>query len=457
MMPTQDGSTMHNWKKIRYAQGVFFAIGDTGARTVGADPTSGPTTFAATSFDGVVWTNRELASEQSWVAVAFGNPYSNLRDSTVGKKTPMWIAIPNSSDKFNRIQTGARALGRAIITAGKIAAIRLWDTGSGYTESPDVTIVDPFNTSDAIVECRMGDSVLTNPTWINRGLGYRTNSTRITITGDGYADVVPAGKFIVINDLETYPGPGAQLTIQGLDSIYTLVTVTPIGQTDRGLAALVRVSPEIKNRDNLSHLRPMTIRTKFSQCRITGHDFLDIGTGNFEETNYPNLYSGFYTPSPENEIVEEDGGRVFYTSTDQSGNFRTGELFAVEQATGTVTISADFFDFSGLTELRLGGIRVGGTGAVVREFSTDPSFTEDSNNVVPTQRAIRAYLASRLSIGGSEIAVGSFVAGTVAVGPDVIGNVASLKNIVPVRADFIGAQSGVSGSILAQTMFYKSF
>jgi hypothetical protein len=132
-------------------------------------------------------------------------------------------------------------------------------------------------------------------------------------------------------------------------------------------------------------------------------------------------------------------------------------LFAVEQATGTVTISADFFDFSGLTELRLGGIRVGGTGAVVREFSTDPLFTEDSNNIVPTQRAIRAYLAGRLSIGGSEIAVGSFIAGTVLVGPDRIGNVAGLTNIVPVRADFIGPDAGTSGSMLAQTMFYKSF
>jgi hypothetical protein len=308
-----------------------------------------------------------------------------------------------------------------------------------------------------VVESRTADGVLTNPTWINRGLGYRTNSTRITITGNGFADVTPSGKFIVINDLDSYPGPGAQLEIQGLDTIYTLVTVTPIGQTDRGLAALVRISPELRVRDNLQHLTPITLRTKFSQCRITGHDFLDIGTGNFEETNYPNLYSGFYTPAPENEIVEEDGGRVFYTSTDQSGNFRTGELFAVEQATGTVTISADFFDFSGLTELRLGGIRVGGTGAVVREFSTDPLFTEDSNNIVPTQRAIRAFLAGRLSIGGSEIAVGSFIAGTVLVGPDKLGNVAGITNIVPVRADFIGPNAGISGSMLAQTMFYKSF
>ena len=456
-MPTQDGSSAHNWKKIRYAQGVFFAVGDTGSRDVGADETAGPTTFAATSFDGIVWASRTLASEESWTSVAFGNPYISARDSSIGKRTPTWVAIPTGSDKFNKVQTGARALGRVGVVAGQISEIKLWDTGSGYTQGPTVTLVDPNNTSDVVVQSRTADGVLTNPTWINRGLGYRTNSTRITITGNGFADVTPSGKFIVINDLDTYPGPGAQLSIQGLPSIYTLVSVTPIGQTDRGLAALVRISPELRVRDDLQHLTPITIRTKFSHCRITGHDFLDIGTGNFEETNYPELYSGFYTPAPENEIVEEDGGRVFYTSTDQSGNFRTGELFAVEQATGTVTISADFFDFSGLTELRLGGIRVGGTGAVVREFSTDPLFTEDSNNIVPTQRAIRAYLAGRLSIGGSEIAVGSFIAGTVLVGPSRIGNVASIKNIVPVRADFIGTNAGVSGSMLAQTMFYKSF
>lgn len=174
------------------------------------------------------------------------------------------------------------------------------------------------------------------------------------------------------------------------------------------------------------------------------------------------MYAGFYTPAPENEIVELDRGRVFYTSTDQSGNFRTGELFAVEQATGVVTISSDFFDLNGLSELRLGGIRVGGTGAVIREFSTDPLFTADSNNIVPTQRAIAAYLAGRLSVGGSEIAVGSFIAGTILVGPDKINNTAGLKIVVPVRADFdgvgyLGLKSGIRGSMLAQSMFYRSF
>jgi hypothetical protein len=183
-----------------------------------------------------------------------------------------------------------------------------------------------------------------------------------------------------------------------------------------------------------------------------------VGTGNFSETNYPDLYSqANYTYTEANEVYEESGGKVFYTSTDQSGNFRCGELFAVEQATGIVTISADFFDLAGLTELKLGGIRVGGTGTVIREFSTDPLFTADSNNIVPTQRAIKAYLQNRLNVGGADLLTASFIAGTVKVGPGLIGNSAGLRNTIPVQSRFEGPQAGVQGSMLAQAMFHRSF
>jgi hypothetical protein len=94
---------------------------------------------------------------------------------------------------------------------------------------------------------------------------------------------------------------------------------------------------------------------------------------------------------------------------------------------------------------------------VVREFSTDTLFTADSNNIVPTQRAIAAYLAGRLSVGGSEIAVGSFIAGTILVGPDRFNSTAGLRIVIPVLAEFDGPNSGITGSIMAQAMFYKSF
>jgi hypothetical protein len=457
-MPQQDGSTHHAWYKIRYAQGVFFAVGDTGSRDVGADVTTGPSTFAATSADGVRWTGRTLASELEWRSVAFGNPFITEQDSTLAPNTPMWIAVPASSENFNKIRTGTRALGRANVVSGQITRITLFDTGSGYQEPPTVTLVDPNNTSDAAIEARLGDGVLTNPEWINRGLGYRTVSTTVTISGDGFADTFTTGKFVTLNDLDFYPGPGAQISFLGNTERYVVSAVTELGNTNGGLSATFRIAPELKVRDNLEHGTTATIQIRYSQVRLTGHDFLDIGTGNFTETNYPELYAtGLYTPEPEAEVYEEDGGRVFYTSTDQSGNFRTGELFAVEQATGIVTISADFFDLAGLSELRLGGIRVGGSGAVIREFSTDALFTADSNNIVPTQRAIKAYLNNRLTVGGSEIATSSFIAGLVRVGPDLISSTISGSILIPQRADFDESESGISGLMIAQSMFFKSF
>jgi len=101
---------------------------------------------------------------------------------------------------------------------------------------------------------------------------------------------------------------------------------------------------------------------------------------------------------------------------------------------------------------------VGGSGAVIREFSTDPTFTEDSNNIIPTQRAIRSFLANRLSLGGSEVATFQIQAGQVFLGgPDRVSNALGLKIVIPVMANFTGAGSGISGAMLAQNMFYRSF
>lgn len=451
-MPPQDPNNgpPYTWTKIKYAQGVFMAVGNRGP---------GDTNTIVTSYDGVLWTVYEISTSASWKDMAFGNPYIELLDSTVGKNTPKWLLMPETGDKFSNVRTGARALGRVSVgSGGSITEVKIWDPGSGYQNQPSLTLVDPSNTIDIRVENRLGDGVLTNPSWLNRGLGYRTLTTSVTVSGNGYADEIPQGKFMTLTGLSRYPGPGALLIRSDTEQQFIIVTIEQLGNLGGGLGAFIRVSPEVKNRDNIQHDTAITIREQYSQCRITGHDFLDIGTGGFEETNYPEIYStGIFTTSPENETVGENGGRVFYTSTDQNGNFRVGELFEVEQSTGIVTISADFFELGGLTELSLGGIRIGGTGTVIREFSTDPAFSADSNNIVPTQRAIRAYLQGRLSVGGAEIAVGSFIAGTILVGPNKIANVAGLPIVFDKRADFVGQYAGIRGSMLAQIMFYRSF
>jgi len=464
---SQDGSTAHNWKQIRYGQGVFFAVGDAGdeGAIIGADPVAKETTFAATSYDGIRWTNRTLPEAAAWKAVTFGNPDVSLGDSTASNSTPTWVAVHSSlTGTVSKIATGARAIGRAIVEAGRIRSVRIWEPGSGYTSTPTYTITDPSNTTEAYINLRLGDGVLAQPSWIFRGNNYKTSSTRVTISGDGYADVIPNSQLVSITGLPTLPGPGTQFRFRGEEDYYTVTTVEfESSETNGTITGTFRVSPSLNYNYYLEHGSLVEIRERYSQVRITGHDFLDVGSGNFLETNYPELYTlNTFTSAPEDEVVELNGGRVFYTSTDQSGNFRTGELFAVEQATGVVTISADFFDLQGLTELALGGVRLGGSGAVIREFSTDPLFTADSNSVIPTQKAIKSYLANRLNVGGSDLLTASFIAGTVRVGPNIISNTASLTITFPRMADFSGrgtyvALTHIRGSILAQTMFFRSF
>ena len=169
------------------------------------------------------------------------------------------------------------------------------------------------------------------------------------------------------------------------------------------------------NAESPVHDEAIIIRQNYSQVRLTGHDFLDVGTGNTLTTGYPTLYtegySSVYPPEQQNETIEFAGGRVFYASTDQDGNFRVGELFKVEQSTGVVTINASQFDLQGLQELRLGAIIVGGTQAVIREFSKESTFVANSNNIVPTQKAIASYITSRISGGGSNVAANAVLAG----------------------------------------------
>ena len=133
----------------------------------------------------------------------------------------------------------------------------------------------------------------------------------------------------------------------------------------------------------------MKVRYLYSQARLTGHDFLQVGTGGTVTTNWPDVPT--VDPIQSQEITEGFPGRVFYVSTDQDGNFRVGKYFRVNQATGSATLNASAFDLSGLTSLRLGSIGAQ-LGASIDEFSTDATLSQNSNSKVPTQAAVRTFV-----------------------------------------------------------------
>jgi len=138
----------------------------------------------------------------------------------------------------------------------------------------------------------------------------------------------------------------------------------------------------------------INIRYLFSQARLTGHDFLQVGTGGTTTTNWPDVPTQAAAQSQ--EINESYPGRVFYVSTDHEGNFRVGRYFRVNQATGSATLNANDFDLSGLTNLQLGSIGAQ-LGASINEFSTDGTLSQNSPNKCPTQSAVKTYVDTNIT------------------------------------------------------------
>jgi hypothetical protein len=62
-----------------------------------------------------------------------------------------------------------------------------------------------------------------------------------------------------------------------------------------------------------------------------------------------------------------------------------------------------------------------------------------------------------LNIGGEDLLTPAVTAGLVRLGPGSISNTAGLTIDIPRIADFSGADCRISGSIIAQTMFFNSF
>jgi len=438
-------NTNVNGTLMKYGQGVFLAL----------DPVTG---ISYTSSDGFNWKQRTETAGGNYGTLGFGI------DSVTRKG--WFLTLDDQGITSEKITAGTKAQGRADVLAAKISDISMLEPGSGYTDDsfgPTVKITDPNNSEEALIQLRVGNGTLGAPTFVDFGSGYNTTSTAIAIRGAGFSDAFQTGLKFIGKNITRLPSPGDNLQFEGNPEVYRVATATILrGTTTPNLECEISISPALTQETSPVNDANFTIRSKFSQVRITNHDFLNIGFGNEQQSNYPNLPENTGL-EPQDEIVETNNGRVFYSSTDQDGNFRVGDLFAVEQATGVVTLSASEFGLEGLTELTIGGVALGGSPVVVTEFSTDGTFVANSNNIVPTQKAIRTFLASRLSQGGSDTFTGLLQAGTVKVGgPDEItssipqgGEGWQVK--MGAKTNVEGPLAGWGGDGLAMAYFMKTF
>lgn len=390
---------------------------------------------------------KETDSTQGWDHFFPGSELFTLDTTSQYSIEPrVVIAAPSS---------GTRAIARVSVSGGRIGGFRIINPGSGYSISvpPTVTLTSPGQ-SVATYTVRVGNGVLGQPTYVDRGTAYLTATA--TVSGVGFADSYQFGAYLYASDISVVPTPGANIQIAGVTTVFRLVTVSQVSGSGP-YACRLQLNPALELKDSPAHGTGIQIRSDYSQNRLTGHDWLEIGTGNFATTNYPRVDTT--TVRTGNLAVESGGGRVFYTATDQDGNFRVGSLFKVEQASGIATLNASFFDLNGLTQLTLGGIVLGGTSATVTEISTDATLPLNSDNVIVTQRALKSYISSRIGGGGATINANTVVSGQVSFSQTTSGNAVSsnITNTDPTlsiqfknKVNFTG---GVDGSMMASAFF----
>jgi hypothetical protein len=132
-----------------------------------------------------------------------------------------------------------------------------------------------------------------------------------------------------------------------------------------------------------------------STISTAGHSFEYVGAG----ITYNALPFFGGTPIKENQVVETNVGKVFWTSSDQIGNFEVGNYFNVNALTGAITLNANQLDLTGITSVgpfQRDGIPVGVTLNEVSD-STDliASTGLAASDTVPTQNAVVNYVENR--------------------------------------------------------------
>lgn len=228
------------------------------------------------------------------------------------------------------------------------------------------------------------------------------------------------GKYDLLEGEDFTPGSGG--SIVGLTSGTTATSIT---RYDRGeFAAELRAISGA----NIYGNQGVKADGDDVVLQLMAWNFAYIGTG-------ADLTNDDTAVVQANEVIEVNGGRVFYNSVDQGGNYRIGDLFSVDFATGNVSFQAPAFDVTSLTginftdgsnttivnptQVSTGNLVLAGntistsTGNIIM----DPSGSADVNINADTNITGNLDVTGNVSIGGN-IQIGNQNLDTVTVVAD---------------------------------------
>lgn len=157
--------------------------------------------------------------------------------------------------------------------------------------------------------------------------------TPISLIANNDANVVNAGKLIYANrdfikaEVLEYVNQNWANISNGTSTFYTVISSTNLVSNTSVVTFLETPTETILANSRVSFHQP-------SYISASSHTMEYVGAGDALNTSLPYLGG---VPIQENEVIEQRGGLVFYTSTDHLGDFRIGDNFTINRVDGTIT------------------------------------------------------------------------------------------------------------------------
>ena len=168
---------------------------------------------------------------------------------------------------------------------------------------------------------------------ITQGPNVAAPKLPIGLTANTDPNVINATKLILANrdyikaETIAFVNRSWSSISNGTGTYYTVKNATPlVGNTSTVTLLETVFTPILANTAVSFH--------QGSYISSSGHTFEYVGSGDTIATALPYLGG---IPKQENEITELRGGKVFFTSTDQRGDFRIGTGLVINRVDGTIT------------------------------------------------------------------------------------------------------------------------
>lgn len=156
-----------------------------------------------------------------------------------------------------------------------------------------------------------------------------TGTTPLLYSGKLQANV-DTGKRITVTNMPQVPNVSDAVFIEGANSYYTVASVERINDTTSNVNLIESIVDLtlVENANVEFYQRSLIV--------ASSHTFEFVGSGNSIANCLPSLGG---VPNPEGEGVFDidNAGKVFYTSTNENGDFSVSGDFVINQNTGTIT------------------------------------------------------------------------------------------------------------------------